>query len=377
VQDVVFGLETAPDGIRFLPFVTSHQRDELFAARESLELQNFVYQGKTIRVRVHLPAVQKNRAGVLTIGKIVLNGKNIGRDFVAADALQNQNEWDVYLQNPRDGERDETLNLIADLHDGRTIYGPAQPQWKDVGEGGITMKNRLLALHFLCATASNVVFNIYRNGEICAGKITVTDWIDPRSGDFPDRTYFYTVEALDVLTGNASHLSPTHFFSATNDQWEIPARAMENRGGSLADGRYFMDWGKPEHELLVKNFNAPRSGEYVLRTEFSNGAGPVNTGITCAVKKIEVRKTGSGEIVAAGYLVMPQTGDWQRFDLSSVVRARLAAGESYSLRIFEDEYSRNMSYLEKNERYTSWPGGGTNAYNFVNIAAIRLWHIAD
>ena len=377
VQDVVFGLETTANGIRFLPFVTSRQRNELFAASESLELQNFIYQGKIIRVQVHLPALQKNRGGILAVGKIELNGKNIGRDFVAADALPNQNEWEVYLENPRDDQYDESLNLIADLPAGRTIYGPAQPQWQDIGQNGVMVENGLLALHFSCAAGSNVVFNLYRNGEICARKITGPDWIDPRSADFTSRTYFYAIEALDAATGNASHLSPTRYYASTNDQWEIPARAMENRGGSLTEGRYIMNWGKPEHELLVKNFTAPRSGEYILRTEFSNGAGPVNTGITCAVKKMEVRKTGSGEIVAADYLVLPQSGDWQRFDLSSIVRAKLKAGENYSFRIFEDEYSRNMSYLEKNERYTSWPGGGTNSYNFVNIAAIRLWRIAD
>ncbi len=77
-------------------------------------------------------------------------------------------------------------------------------------------------------------------------------------------------------------------------------------------------------------------------------------------------------MVATGYLVMPQSGDWQRFDLSSVVHADLQAGKSYSIRIFEDEYSRNMSYLSHNQRYTSGVGGGDDAYNFVNIASIRL-----
>ena len=77
-------------------------------------------------------------------------------------------------------------------------------------------------------------------------------------------------------------------------------------------------------------------------------------------------------MIAAGYLVMPQSGDWQRFDLSTVVRADLQAGKSYSIRIFEDEYSRNMSYLAHNQRYTSWPGGGDAAYNFVNIASLHL-----
>ena len=377
VQDAVFGLETSSDGIRFLPFVTGWLRNRIFSTSEVLELQNFIYQSKSIHLRVHLPVVQKNRLGVLAVGKIELNGKVIGRDFAGPDSLQKQNEWDVYLQNPRADDNADYLNFITDFRDVRAVFGPTQPQWKNIGQVGITVENDLLALHFSHPAVSNVVFNIYRDGELCAKGITPTDWVDPHSGDFAKRTHFYVVEARDAQTGNASHLTPTRYYATTNDQWEIPAKEMENRGGSLAHGRHFMDWGKPEHELLVKSFTAQRSGDYLVRTEFSNGAGPVNTGITCAVKKIEIRKIGSGEMAAAGYLIMPQSGDWQRFDLSSIVRAKLKAGEQYSIRIFEDEYSRNMSYLAQNERYTSWPGGGKNAYNFVNIAAIRLWHIAD
>jgi len=121
----------------------------------------------------------------------------------------------------------------------------------------------------------------------------------------------------------------------------------------------------------------PRSGRYAVRVEFSNGAGAVNTGITCAVKRLEIRETASGRIVGAGYLVMPQSGNWQRFDLSSIVPAELKAGKTYSLRIFEDEYSRNMSYLQHNKRYTAFAGGGDDAYNFVNIASVRLLHLTD
>ena len=375
VQDVVFGLEFSANGIRFLPFVTGQLRNELFSASDALELRNFSYQGKSIDVQVHLPAAQKDRRGTLEVGKIEWNGKAIGKEFVAADALEKQNTCEVYLQNPKDGDNNDQLNSIADLQAGRVLFGPAQPRWKNTGQGGITLENGLLALHFSSEAGSNVVFNIYRDGELYARGVTNTDWADPGSADLANRIHFYAVEALDAKTGNTSHLTPTRFCTTTNDQWEIPARTMENRGGSLAEGRYFMDWGKPDHELLVKSLTAQRSGAYLVRAEFSNGAGPVNTGITCAVKKLEIRKTDSGELAAAGYLVMPQSGDWRRFDLSSIVRARLTAGETYSLRIFEDEYSRNMSYLAQNRRYTAGNGGGDSAYNYVNIAALQLTRV--
>ena len=257
------------------------------------------------------------------------------------------------------------------------MFGPAQPQWENTGQGGITVQNGLLELHFVPAAVANVTFNIYRDGRLCAKEIKETNWVDPHSADYTHVVYFYSVEAVDAKTGNASHLTPSHFYPTTNSQWSIPAAAMENHGGKLADGRYFMDWGKSGDELRANHFIAKAGGHFAVRVEFSNGVGPVNTGITCAVKKLEVHETASGELVAAGYLVMPQSGDWRRFDWSSIVPAELKAGGDYSIRIFEDEYSRNMSYLAANGRYTALSGGGGDDYNFVNIASIQFQRVAD
>ena len=372
VQDVVFGLETSWDGLRFLPFVTGQIRNETFASTDIIELQNFMYQGKAIQLRVHLPPTGTPGRGPCGIGKIELNGKSIHQDFVAAASLPSQNQWDVYLQTPADTASESKLALVTNVSDEHALCGPLQPEWENVGQGGITVENGLLALHYRQANVSNVVFNIYRDGQPCATRVNQTHWLDPGSSDYTNKTHFYAVEAMDEKSDNVSHLTPTRFYATTNNQWTIPAKEMVNHGGTLADGRCFTNWGKADHELQVKHFTATRSGHYLVRAEFSNGAGPVNTGITCAVKKLELRETDSGTIVATGYLVMPQSGDWQRFDLSTVVRADLQAGKSYSIRIFEDEYSRNMSYLAHNQRYTSWPGGGDAAYNFVNIASLHL-----
>jgi hypothetical protein len=102
----------------------------------------------------------------------------------------------------------------------------------------------------------------------------------------------------------------------------------------------------------------------------------VNSGITCAVKKLEIVETGSGAVAASGYLVMPHQENWNKFELSSVVRANLEEGKSYSLRILEDEYSRNMSYLTTNQLYTANNGGGDAPYNYVNIADVHLLRVS-
>jgi hypothetical protein len=70
---------------------------------------------------------------------------------------------------------------------------------------------------------------------------------------------------------------------------------------------------------------------------------------------------------------MPQSGDWKPWDLSSPAGVNFSAGEEYSISLCEDEYSRNMSYLQNNERYTAWLGGGQESCNYVNIASLHLF----
>lgn len=376
VQDVVFGLETSWDKIRFLPCITGNLRNQTFAASDVIELKDLSYHGRTISVRVHLPPTGFEGKGICPIRKIELNGKPVGKDFVAAASLQGDNEWDVYLGKPANHSGKEPLDLVANGADNSAIYGPVQPEWEDVGRGGITVQDGKLLLHYREADSTNIVFNIYRDGCLCAAHLKETAWLDPDSSDYTNRTHFYAVEAVDVETANVSHLTQSRFYADANSQWEIPAKAMEHHGGNLEQDRCFENWGKPGDELSA-NFTARRTGNYLVRVLFSNGAGPVNTGIACAVKRIEIRGSGSGEMAGAGYLVMPQSGDWQRFDLSSVARATLKAGETYSFRIFEDPYSRNMSYLQHNRDYTANPGGGEADYNFVNIAAIQLLRVNE
>jgi len=376
VQDIVFGLDASWEGIRFRPYITGRFRNETLAATNRIALRNFAYRGKTIGVLVHLPPAGTGGSGACPITGIELNGKSIREDFVAADSLSGSNQWDVYLGAPAKGSQSTGLNMVTIDPEGRAIFGPAQPEWENTGQRGISLAGNRLELHYGDSAGSNVLFNIYRDGRLAAKGLTQTTWQDPDSADYASKTHFYTIEAVDALSGNASHLAPTRFYAPTNTEWTIPAKEMENRGGKLAEDHYFMDWGKPEHELVARNFTAPRTGEFLVRAEFSDGMGNLTTGITCGLKKMEVSELDSGSVIASGYLVMPQSGNWKRFDLSSGVRVFMEAGKSYSIRLSEDEYSRNMSYLKNNERYTAFQGGGPAPYNYVNIAGLHLLWIS-
>jgi hypothetical protein len=394
VQDVVFGLETSWDGIRFRPFITAKLRNETFPNSNQIELRDFAYRNTLNQVRVHLPPANAEARGVCGIQRVELNGKNIGDKFATADSLQPVNQWDIYLKASKEPRHAAPLRMV-DVSNDRAIFGPVQPAWDDAGQGAITYHNGSLTLHYHDDDAANVLFNIYRDGQLCARHIRQTQWTDP-STDYLhlDKTHYYsdghiaashpplinsidmhyyTVEALDAQSGNASHLTPPRCYRGFGDPEEvIPARNMQNRGGTLVAGHHFENWGEPGDQLLT-SFMAGVGGQYVIRAEFANGSGPVNTGITCAVKKLEVRKAASTEVLASGYLVMPQSGDWKRWDMSTPVSVNFKAGEEYSLCISEDEYCRNMSYLKNNERYTALPGGGEKSCNYVNIAALHLF----
>ncbi|HWH69821.1 MAG TPA: hypothetical protein VNT26_10570, partial [Candidatus Sulfotelmatobacter sp.] len=371
VQDVLFGLETSWEGIRFRPFLTSGLRQHYFGSTNAIELRNFAFRGTRHRVRVHLPPVQAQAQGIYPVRRIEFNGKRIGQEFVAADSLRLSNCWDVFLEAPRPQPHGPELRRV-DVANQRALFGPLQPTWDEARQSAITLEQDRLVLHYQHPDRSNVVFNIYRDGQLCAHALTQTQWTDPRSADYRERVHHYTVEALDARTGNASHLSPTRCYVTDHQQWVIPAKTMEHRGGKLIDGHHFADWGRPDHELAIRNFTVMRSGHYLVRAQFANGSGPVNTGITCGVKRLEIRNSHSQSVAGAGYLIMPQSGNWRRFDLSSPVEANLLAGETYSMRIWEDDCSLNMSWLEQNRRYTAWPGGGETSYDFTDIAGLQL-----
>ncbi|MEC7107618.1 MAG: hypothetical protein VXW53_00190, partial [Verrucomicrobiota bacterium] len=107
------------------------------------------------------------------------------------------------------------------------------------------------------------------------------------------------------------------------------------------------------------------------------GNGPVNTGISCAVKKIEITSNDNSIADQHGYIFMPQSGRWDRWDTSSPIKVFLKKDVIYQFNIKEDNFSINMSYLKQNSQYTSWPGGGDRACNYVNISKIIVRKVID
>ncbi|HEX4083523.1 MAG TPA: amylo-alpha-1,6-glucosidase [Chthoniobacteraceae bacterium] len=363
VQDIVFGLDADANGLRFHPFITAAMRNGLFAGATTLEMRGFNYQGTVNDIRIHLPPVDSFKQGVCRIGQAEVNGQPAGDGFTMPAKASNQ--WDIYLEAPSEA----APQLIRTVDPTDAIFAPAAPQWN-----GITLQNGRLVLSY--RGDADAAFNIYRDGRLCAGNLRQTIWTDPLSDDYQSTVHTYAVAAVDPATGNVSHLTPGRTYRTPDQQQVITVGSMRSRGGNIVNGHHFENWGNAGDEIFASCAPLKLAGRYLIRVEFANGAGPVNTGITCAVKRLDVIDS-KNRTVATGYLVMPQSGDWYHWELSSPVSAVLNAGESYSVRIDEDSRCINMSYLQNNARYTGGNGGGAAPYNYVNISAIRFLYVGD
>jgi hypothetical protein len=107
-----------------------------------------------------------------------------------------------------------------------------------------------------------------------------------------------------------------------------------------------------------RHWTAPRRGEYLVWLDYSNPHGPINTGITAAVKRLEVRCGGSPRQILP--VVMPQSEGWQA---STTSRFEAGTGASCTFTLLQ---GFNMSDLAQFAHYT---GGLTPAPTPVQTPA--------
>jgi hypothetical protein len=114
----------------------------------------------------------------------------------------------------------------------------------------------------------------------------------------------------------------------------------------------------------LRHWTAPRRGGYLAWLDYSNRHGPINTGITAAVKRLEVRCAGGARQVLP--VVMPQGESWQA---STTVRFEAGAGAACTFSLLP---GFNMSDLARFAHYTgSPPPPAATASRNRNPAAAR------
>lgn len=383
VLDVVFGRDADMTGIRFQPFITKKMHKNIFNGARQIQLKDLVYRGKKITVKVNLPAVGTSNDGYYSISTAELNGAQIDRNrYTPPSDLRDDKVNTVVIGLIDNNEEGGTARVVEPSQ----YYGP-EPLNLGLTAGDWAAKTDADGFVNLSWTAKPLLYpttiNVYRNGELVAAKVTGSEWKDDKSNlDANSRTLCYSLEE-QITTGlrNVSQrTNPACYWGNGRLTFIGADNATKNSvAGSRAQlkddhgRRHLGDWGIPGEELTF-TINPTVSGSYHVLLRYGNAYGPVNTGLTAAVKNVEV--TDAVQTQSKGVLVMPHLPSWDIWGESSPLTAKLTAGTSYKIK-FSDFY--NMSYLSSNSTYTGNNGvGGVNGIsNRANITELILRRMVD
>jgi hypothetical protein len=111
-------------------------------------------------------------------------------------------------------------------------------------------------------------------------------------------------------------------------------------------------------------WQAPRAGRYRIGFDYENAHGPINTGITAAVKRLAIRCGDSPEQVVP--IVMPHSVGQQ---LSTTGTFIVKAGARCT---FTLQQGFNMSDLANFAHYTGGVGGSEGPLNDAKIGALHI-----
>ncbi|MEM6294098.1 MAG: hypothetical protein AAGA54_22660 [Myxococcota bacterium] len=367
VHHTLFGLQAEEDGLHVRPFVPAGLRTSLFAGTNEIVLNDFRYRGRSINVVLALP----EDAGT---GALQVDAMFVGETEIEGDLLEGLEDGDcVYVRLTAGAGDDGDITETTDAN-WQDVFSPRTPQITGVsGAGG------QVTLDLATTEASDVTWRIYRDGEVVADALpgSTTSWTDPDFDANGSATPCYVAELTFTSSGTHSqHSTPQCWWGPGSTRVTlIGASSMVNEGGvgSTNHGRFHYEaWGDDGHTLTVPSFTPSQSGTHLFQVGYGNGAGPVSTGITCAVKRVVVEEVVSGDEVAREILIMPHLGDWSIWALSSFAEADLTAGVEYRVTIEGDDDAVNMSSFSHFEAYTGGLGGSDGVFNRVNISDLRV-----
>lgn len=256
---------------------------------------------------------------------------------------------------------DAALTRVADPDDWRTVFGPRAPvvEVRDVGDGPEVRVG---------ARDDGVRIELLRDGAVVADDLR-GPWRDPDVGR--DDHACYTARAVFADSGLASqHAEPQCFWGA--DRVAVfEADALEVVEGERADEhgrRHVRDPGGGG--VAVARFEARYDGRHAVQVVYGNG-GPVETGVTCAVRRVEVVDLADGAVVGGGVLALPHLGAWDRWADSTFAHVELRAGRAYRIAVHGRGIA-NMSSLAHFADYTGGPGGADGPFGAANISAVKV-----
>lgn len=116
-----------------------------------------------------------------------------------------------------------------------------------------------------------------------------------------------------------------------------------------------------------RTWAATRAGRFAVQLDYRNAHGPINTGITAAVKQLTI---ACGNAATTVPLVMPHS---VREEASTAATFAARAGDRCTFALAD---GFNMSLLEHYARYTGGQGGADGALNDADYGELRIVPVA-
>ena len=113
-----------------------------------------------------------------------------------------------------------------------------------------------------------------------------------------------------------------------------------------------------------RTWTAPRAGRYRIWFDYANGHGPINTGVTAAVKRVAIGCAGSPEQIVP--VVMPHSVG-EQLSTTATFHANAGSRCTFTLR-----QGFNMSDLANFAHYTGGAGGSKGPLNDAKIGALHI-----
>ncbi len=385
VVHTLFGVDAESEALTISPFIPVSVRKALFKDDQSITLKGLKYRGKTFNIKVYFPANDTQTEGAYRVGKMTINGDAMMSTRIALEDMRAVNEIKVYLADCATASAQ--WNYMPDSKFNgdpgwQYLFAPKTPWIAELNDvsGGIQIKIGSEE------NPSSVTHMLYRNGDKIADLTNGNmEWTD--TGADKSISNCYTVETKFNVSGTLSqHAQPKCLWDdATTHQTKIQHLYAsdlsydETNGKRVTDGNpVYIDSkdGQTSWGFVEGSFTAEYDGEHFIQAVFSNGMAGVDTGITCAVKYAKITNA-SGNTVADGYLIMPHQGreDWNTYVESSPIRANLVKGQTYTVRIGDDDETPtkaiNMSIFNHFSTY-SGRGGKEGYRNIVHLSEIKI-----
>ena len=376
VQDVLFGLQTTQTGIRFAPFVPRAIRTELFGGAERIALSRLPYKGGQIAVILELGPNDGQTTGALVAQSVRLNGREVGTDVVNAVTLTGDDVFEITLEPASGASDDLTVLTDTEIASYQNVFGPRTPAITGIALDGGDLG---LSIDLGGENAGDVTIDVYRDGARVAENLpgATSYWVDTTASQ-GTTSHCYSVETRFSSGTRSQHAKAFCWWGASFERIQsVGAQSFTAQGGTLVfnHGEWHHEgWGDPGHSLTVTGFTPSYTGPHHIQLRAGNGAGPVDTGVTCAVKLVEV--LDGNTVVGSGYAMMPHLGTWSTWKDSSFVTVDLDASKTYSIVVREDARAINMSERDHFAIYDQ-VGGSSGRFNRVNIAEMKVLAAGD